>query len=112
MILTTITPVYYPNWIGNRQVYVGTGSGPTTYDAVNGDALSVSFTPFFIDSVIGAPTISKSGNYIVIPKPITTGQGATWALYWYAFVKATGAISAASGNLSAETVQVSVIGGP
>lgn len=111
MILTTTTPVYYPNWIGNRQLYVGTGNGPVLYDAVNGDALSVSFVPFFIDAVLG-PSISASGNYIVIPKPITTGKGSTWALYWYAFNKATGAQSAASGNLSAEVVQLGVVGGP
>jgi hypothetical protein len=112
MNLVTITPVYYPNWIGNRQVFVGVGNGPTLYDAVNGDALSVSFTPFFIDSVLGAPVISLSGNYVVIPKSVTLGKGSTWVLYWYAFNKATGALSAASGNLSAEQVQLSVLGGP
>ena len=111
MILNTITPVYYPIHVGNRQIFVGTGSGPKLYDATNGDALSVSFIPFFIDSVIGAPVISASGNYIVVPKPITTGKGSTWALYWYRLNLATGAWTAASGDLSAETVQLSVIGG-
>lgn len=112
MILQTITPVYYPNWIGNRQVYCGTGSGPAAYDATNGDPLSVAFSPFFIDDVTGGAHISLSGNYIVIPKPVTTGKGSTWVLYWYAFNKATGALSATSGNLSAEQVQISVLGGP
>ena len=111
MILNTITPVYYPIHVGNRQIYVGTGAGPKLYDATNGDALSVNFTPFFIDDVIGGAHISLSGNYIVIPKPVTVGKGSTWVLYWYAFVKTTGALSAASGDLSAEQVQLSVIGG-
>lgn len=53
MILNTLTPVYYPNWIGNRQVYVGTGTGPASYNATNGDPLSVNFTPFFVDFVLG-----------------------------------------------------------
>ena len=111
MILNTITPVYYPIHVGNRMEFVGTGSGPTTYDAVNGDALSVNCVPFFIDDVLSGAHISLSGNYIVIPKPVTTGKGSTWTLYWYSFNKATGALTAASGNLSAETVQLTVIGG-
>ena len=112
MIINTITPVYYPNWIGNRQVYVGTGNGPASYNATTGDPLSANFTPFFIDSVLG-PCISVSGNYIVFPQISTSGKGGSWVLYWYAFNKSTGALSSASAaNLSAEVVQLGVVGGP
>lgn len=112
MILNTITPVYYPNFIGNRQVYVGTGNGPKSYDATNGDPLSVAFTPFFIDSTMG-PVISQAGTYIAVPRPITTGKGATWALYWYAFTLSTGAWASVAGgtDLSAQVVQLGVVGG-
>ncbi len=61
MILQTITPVYYPIHVGNRQIFVGTGNGPKSYDAVNGDPLSVAFTPFFIDDVLG-PVISQDAT--------------------------------------------------
>lgn len=112
MILQTITPVYYPIHVGNRQIFAGTGNGPKSYDAVNGDPLSVAFTPFFIDDVLG-PVISQDGTKIAIPRPITTGKGSTWALYWYTFTLATGALAgiASATDLSAQVVQLSVIGG-
>ena len=112
MILTTLTPVYYPNWIGNRQVFVGTGYGPASYSTATGDILTVSFVPFNIDSVL-APVISVSGNYIVIPKPVAVGKAGGWALFWYNFsTTGTPAWTVASGNLSAEQVQIAVVGGP
>jgi hypothetical protein len=110
MILTALTPVYYPTHIGNREIFVGTGNGPTSYNATSGDPLSVNFIPFFIDSVLG-PCISVSGNYVVLPQIYVSGKGGSWVLYWYAFNKATGALTAASGNLSAEVVQLGVVGG-
>jgi hypothetical protein len=116
MIISTITPVYYPNWIGNRQVYVGTGNGPSSYNQTTGDPLSVAFTPFFIDSVMG-PAVTVDGKYIAVPVPIATGKGATWTLFWFNFIPSVGGTPAwtavASGaNISTETIQLGVIGGP
>jgi hypothetical protein len=112
MILNTLTPVYYPNWIGNRQIFVGTGTGPGTYNSTTGDILTVSFTPFNIDAVLG-PSISVSGNYIVVPKPIAVGKAGGWALFWYNFsTTGTPAWTVPTTVAATEQVQISVVGGP
>ena len=110
MILNTITPVYYPIHVGNRQMFVGTGNGPVSYSTTTGDPVSVSFIPFFIDAVLG-PCVSVSGNYIAFPQVTTSGKGSVWVLKWFAFNPATGISTASAVNLSAEVVQLTVIGG-
>jgi hypothetical protein len=116
MILNTISPVYYPNWIGNRQVFVGTGNGPTSYNSTTGDILSVSFVPFNIDAPANGVVPTLSGNYIVVAKPIALGKAGGWTLFWYAFSTTGGTPSwvpvANATNLSAEQIQMSVFGGP
>ncbi len=111
MILTTITPVKYPIHTGNRQIFVGTGNGPGTYNSTTGDVLSVAFVPFFIDAVLG-PSISVSGNYIVVPKPIAVGNGQGWTLFWYNFsTTGTPAWTVPTTVATTEQVQLTVIGG-
>ncbi len=117
MILTTITPVYYPNWIGNRQVYVGTGTGPAVYNQTTGDIISVAFTPFFVDGVLGV-AITADLKYIGMPFPVTLGKGGSWALQWFNFIASAGATPAwtqlanNSTALASEQIQLSVLGGP
>ncbi len=117
MILNTLTPVYYPNWIGNRQVFVGTGTGPATYNQTTGDVLSVSFTPFNIDGVLGV-ALTADLKYIGIPAPITVGKSGGWTIFWYNFVATSGGTPAwtplanNSTALAAEQIQLSVLGGP
>lgn len=117
MNLSTITPVYYPNLIGNRQVYVGTGNGPATYNQTTGDILSVNFTPFNIDAVLG-PAVTPDLKFIAIPVPITVGKSGGWTLFWFNFVASAGATPAwtpvanNSTALALEQIQLSVLGGP
>ena len=117
MILNTLTPVKYPNWIGNRQVFVGTGTGPASYNQTTGDVLSVSFTPFNIDAVLGV-AVTADLKYIGIPAPITIGNSGGWTIFWYNFVASAGATPAwtplanNSTALASEQIQLSVLGGP
>ena len=110
MILKTLTPVYYPNLIGNRQVFVGTGSGPASYSSTATDTIALSY-PFQIDAVLG-PAISTDGSTIAVPYPTTAGNPSTWVLRYYTFTVATGAWGAiTTTDLSAKVFQLAVLGG-
>ena len=111
MILKATTPVYYPNWIGNRQVFVGTGNGPASYGSTATDTIALSY-PFQIDAVLG-PAISTDGSTIAVPYPTVAGTPSTWVLRYYALAVATGVWSAinAATDLSGKTFQFAVLGG-
>ena len=109
MILSSINTALYPNMTGSRQIFVGTGNGPASYNATTGDVLSVGVLNFQIDSVVG-PCVSVSGNYIVFPQVTVSGKVSTWTLKWFAFSPTTGLSTASAADLSKEVVQLSVIG--
>ena len=115
MILTTLTPVKYPIHTGNRQVFVGYGNAPGLgYNSTTGDVISVAFTPFFIDAVLGV-AVTTDGAYIGIPAPTSgVGNAQTWALFWYTF-SFTGTPGwvplGSSTSIATKQVQLTVIGG-
>ena len=116
MILTSLTPVKYPNWIGNRQVFVGTGYGPASYNQTTGDLLSVSFTPFNIDAVLGV-AVTTDNTYIGIPVPVAVGNAQGWTIFWFAFVSTVGGTAAwtalgSGSSIATKQVQLTVVGGP
>ena len=116
MILNTLTPVKYPNWIGNRQIYVGTAYGPASYNQTTGDVLSVSFTPFNIDAVLGL-AVTTDGTYIGIPVPVAVGNAQGWTIFWYAFATSGGGTPAwaalgSGASIATKQVQLTVVGGP
>jgi hypothetical protein len=115
MILTTLTPVKYPIHTGNRQVIVGYGNAPAAgYNSTTGDIISVAFTPFFIDAVLGV-AVTTDGTYIGIPAPTTgVGNAQTWALFWYtfSFTGTPGWVPLSSAvSIATKQVQLTVIGG-
>jgi hypothetical protein len=59
-----------------------------------------------IQTLIGS--VSHSGTYFVIPRPLNSGIQTSWQLVW--MVVATGAEVGAAVNLSGETVRLSAIG--
>jgi hypothetical protein len=110
MYLTALTPVNYPTHIGNRQIFVGTGTGPTLYSSTGTDTITLPYQ-FQIDSVLG-PAVSTDGTTIAVPYPTTAGNPSTWVLRYYTFTAATGAWGAETGaNLSTKTFQLAVLGG-
>jgi hypothetical protein len=115
MILTTLTPVKYPIHTGNREVFVGIGNGPASYNQTTGDVLSVASSPFFIDAVLGL-AVTTDGTYIGVPVPIATGNGQGWTIFWYAFATSGGATPAwtalgSGASIATKQVQLTVIGG-
>jgi hypothetical protein len=98
--------------VGQREAFVLTGSGPTSYSNIGsssgvGDVINV---PFGVYVDVVAPVLTKSGTYYLIPFPSAVGTTrATWTFRW--FVTATMAEVANTTNLSAESVQFLALGG-
>ena len=99
----------YPDYVGKRQIFCGTGIGPTSYTqkASGGDVIT--YPPFqnYIDVIF--PAMTLSGTYIVYPYPAAVGPRQVWALKWV--TASTGAEVSAAVDLSAEKVQFGGFGG-
>jgi hypothetical protein len=107
MILTAIgkganAGALYPEFVGRRALFVGSGTGPTLYNSTTGDVVTLAVPNYYIDAIPGGVQ-TVSGTYWVQPRPSGTGARQTWALHW--FVTSTGA-EAGAINLSAESVQL------
>lgn len=116
MVITPINCAVYPNIVGSKDLIVGTGNGPSSYNQTTGDILSVALTGFQIDGVFGV-AVTPDLKYIGIPAPITVGKGGGWTLFWYTLSTAGGGSQTAvwtalgSGvNISTEQVILTVIG--
>ena len=103
MILTMVNG--YPDFIGYRQSFCGSGAGPASYSQTTGDPLTLSNNRRFIDDVASGWKLSLSGNYYVRPWVQVAGERQAWTLLWY--VTATNAQVANGINLAAETVVLS-----
>ena len=99
----------YPDYVGKRQIFCGSGVGPTSYvqKASGGDPIVYPPYQNYIDVLF--PAMSLSGTYIVYPYPSAVGARATWALKWV--TASTGAEVSAAVDLSAEKVQLGGFGG-
>ena len=114
MILTLLHG--YPDYIGKRWAFCGSGKGPKSYIQKTGTATTaegggdpiqaVRFQNYF-DVVF--PAMSLSGTYAVYPFPVASGARQTWALKWVTI--STGTEVSAATDLSAETVQLAGFGG-
>jgi hypothetical protein len=98
----------YPDFVGKRSVFVGVGTGPTSYTAGTADAVSLNITPFYIDTMFSGG-LDTTGNYMVLFYSKVTGTRQTW--YARYFHLSAGAFTEYTGNLSAITWQVGGIGG-
>ena len=93
----------YPDLIGRRQAFVGSGAGPASYNQTTGDVLSVPGYGKYIDIVNDTPQ-DPTGTYYAKARPSAVGPRATWSLHW--FVVSTNAEVGNTVNLSAYSLQV------
>lgn len=93
----------YPDLVGRRANFAGSGVGPTSYNQTTGDVVSIPRQ--YIDVLFGGVQ-DTTGTYTLQARPSLAGSRASWALHW--FVTATGAEVANAVNLSAFSV---VVGG-
>ena len=100
----------YPDRVGKRCTWCGTGPGPKSYVGGNSPTDQVLVGPFQfqIDSVTDV-SISSTGTHYAVAQPSVAGIRATWNLRY--FITATGVEVANAVDLSAESFIVSGFGG-
>lgn len=100
----------YPDRVGKRFTWCGFGTGPTSYTGgiTGGDAIVLPVFQGYIDSVEGCG-FSVSGNYFCRAQPSAGGARAKWVLRYFTGPNSTEVTN--STNLSAETFQLSGLGG-
>ncbi len=87
MILTAIgkgtgAGPLYPEFVGRRGLFVGSGTGPTAYVAGTGDLVTLNLSNYYIDALIGGEE-SISKNYVVYANPTGIGVRQQWYLRWF-----------------------------
>lgn len=92
----------WPNLLGRKQAFVGTGTGPAAY-VTGGDVVTLTGYNSYIDYLISG-SVSVSGTYYLRCIPSGAGPRATWKAIWIAI--STGLEPTAGTNLSAEVVDV------
>lgn len=98
----------YRTSFGNKRASVASVVGPASYANPGGQVIyNTSFGTRGIEMVFGG--MSVSGTYYVLWQPQSSGPNAKAILRWR--VTATNAEVANAVNLSAETVQILVLGG-
>lgn len=111
----------YPDKVGKRCVWAGTGNGPASYTGGSSPTDAITGLPyqFYIDA-IAEISISQSGTYYAIAQPSLVPIAATGSAYvanpratWFLryFTTATGAEVGNATNLSAEKFTLSGYGG-
>jgi hypothetical protein len=104
----------YPDLVGKRSMFCGSGSGPASYvntgtGKTSGDPITVAAYQYYIDSIMSGGQVSLSGTYFYVAQPSSTSPRRTWVLRY--FVASTAAEVANGTNLSAESFIVSGLGG-
>lgn len=89
----------YPDYVGKRFIYLGSGKGPATY-VTSGDPIVLPRYNNYIDNIIDAVTIG--GAYAIKGIPLGLGPRANWVLQWSG-VLGTVASLAIAGAGSAQT---------
>ena len=99
----------YPDFVGKRSLFVGTGTGPASY-ATSGDPVTASVTPFYFDLLFGG-VYDTTGVYVAFSFVKATGTRQQWYLRYFA--ESDGALTEVSAdtNLSAIVFQLGGIGG-
>ena len=102
MILTAIgkgtgAGALYPEFVGRRALFAGSGNGPASYVPGTGDLVTLNLPSYYIDALIGGAT-SVSGKYAVYADPTGTGARQDWYLRWYV-ATATGGSSNVAAHL-------------
>jgi hypothetical protein len=110
MILTALgkgagAGALYPEFVGRRGLFVGIGTGPTSYTSGAADPISLALPNYYIDAVCGG-VMSTDGTIFAIAGPSGSGTRQTWNLYYY-----LAAGGQASGNLSTKTFQIAALVG-
>jgi hypothetical protein len=111
MILTpmgkgTAASALYPDYVGRRSIFVGSGPGPAVSSRTVGDPVSLALSSWYIDSVLSGASID--GLYYIQAFPSQIGPRGTWNLFYFT---AAGAQVTNATNLSGSTFVISAFVG-
>ena len=81
-MLLTLMPGY-PDLIGRRAAFVGTGTGPTSYTGGTTGGDPITIPGKYLDVVLEVPQ-DPTGTYYAVARPSFAGPRATWVLRYYA----------------------------
>lgn len=93
----------YPDFVGRRQIFAGSGNGPVSYNTTTNDVVTLSNPRLYVDVLFGGG-MTVSGTYYVLAQSTGVGARQTWSLVWR--VTSTNAEVGNGINLSAEQIQV------
>lgn len=93
MVITLLDGLY-PDYIGRRVAFVGTGTGPATYSnnaTTGGDIVTLNNPRIYIDLLFGG-VFDTTGTIFAIARPLGSGVRQQWKLFYYtaAGAQATG----------------------
>ena len=111
MILTAMgkgtgASALYPDFVGRRAIFVGSGTGPVSSSRTVGDTVSLALSNYYIDSILGGA--STDGLYYIQAFPSQTGPRGTWNIFYFTNA---GVQVANSTNLSGSTFVISAFVG-
>lgn len=97
----------YPDFVGRRAIFVGSGTGPASSSSTVGDPITLAISNYYIDAVLAGA--STDGTTFIQAFPNGAGPRATWSAFYYATSGPTAPLNAS--NLSGKTFVVSAIVG-
>lgn len=98
----------YPAAVGQRQFYLFSASGPSSYSQTTSDPVNLP-AGIYLDFIEGCQTVSKTYTLRFFPSVTGSGSRPTWVAKWYTI--STGSEVSNAVDLSAEKVQFLAIGG-
>lgn len=99
----------YPDFVGRRAIFVGSGVGPTapTNSAATADVISLALPNYYIDAVLSGASTDGTTFLIAFPY-LATGPRATWKAFYFTY----GTAAPINGtDLSSKTFVVSAFVG-
>lgn len=107
-MVVNMTEGLYPDFVGRRQIFAGTGKGPAVYNNVTGDVVTLSNPRLYIDAILTGGTFTTDGTYYALAQPIGGGgPRQQWCLRWFL---AGGNTELANGSVAVANKTLAVAG--
>jgi hypothetical protein len=75
----------YPDFVGKRAIFVGTGAGPTapTNVAATADVVTLALPNYYIDAILSGE--STDGTTYMVAFPSSAAPRATWRAFYFTY---------------------------
>jgi hypothetical protein len=96
----------YPDFVGRRAIFVGTGVGPAAPSATVGDPITLALPNYYIDAILQGSSTDGTTYFVAFPNAV--GPRATWSCFYYTKATPTAPITT---DLSTKTFVVAAFVG-